>query len=152
MAHAREAIRKALITALTGLPTTGDNVGGRTSRADAASTNASLRVLVMQSPEVTSSEDGADEIGPYQERDLPVRIEGRVRGRADLEDALDDICAEVEQALAGNAALNSIVSSIDLRATWAEISGELEKELGLVTMDWNVVYRVDYSAPTAPQP
>lgn len=152
MPHAREAIRKAIISALTGLPTTGANVGGQTPRSDTATTDASLRVLVGLRPETTRSEEGDDELGPYHDRDLPVRIEGRVRGRTDLEDALDDICLEVEQALAASASVNAMVSSIDLQATWTELSGELEKLVGVVTMDWLVVYRVDYSAPTAPQP
>lgn len=151
MAHAREVIRKAILAAVTGLATTGANVSGRTARSDPASVDASLRVIVMPRAETKSQVDD-DEIGTLEIRELPVRIEGRVRQAADLDDAMDDICVEVEQALQNDATLGALVTKLTLEATWAEVTGDIEKTVGIVTMDWTVLYRCDHMAPTAPQP
>ncbi len=152
MAHARESIRKAVVTAVTGLSTTGARVTGRVLHTMEAANLPGLAVIVADDPEA-KSDLVQDESGVIESRDLPIRIEGRVYAVSDYEDTLDDISAEVETAMQGNAALAALIVSGSLRllATRIELDGEGEKVVGVVTQDWVVTYRVDVTAPTTAQ-
>ncbi len=151
MAHARASVRQAIVTALTGLTTTGSRVGGRLLHTAAPAATPCLSVIVAGSPETWS---GAmmHENGSVEARDLPVTIEGRIYALTGYEDTLDTIAAEVETALQGNAALAALCSEVRLISTQVEIDGEGEKPVGLLTMEWLVTYRVNRTAPTTAQP
>jgi hypothetical protein len=153
MAHARESIRKAVITALTGLTTTGSRINGRLIHTAEPGDLPALHVYVAMDGEVKSAVV-ADESGDTEARDLPIRIEARVYTLTDYEDTLDDITAEVETALQANAWLAALIvdGGLVLQQTAIEIDGEGEKPVGLATMDWLVTYRTDKTAPTTAQP
>jgi len=152
MAHARESIRKAVVTAVTGLTTTGSRVTGRVLHTRKAAELPGLAVIVADDPE-SKSDLVQDETGVIEARDLPIRIEGRVYALTEVEDTLDDICAEVETALQANSGLAALIvgGTLRLLSTRVELDGEGEKQVGVVTLEWLVTYRVDATAPTAAQ-
>lgn len=147
MAHARESIRKAIITACTGLTTTGSNVGGWNIHAIDATDLPWLSVKVTGEALSDSIEN---EFGDYEVRQLSVSIEARARALADLDDTLDDICAEVETAVMGDSSLAALIKDVQLVGTSFELDGEGEKPVGLATMEWIIDYRVNSTAPTSP--
>lgn len=151
MAHARASIRQAIITALTGLTTTGARVGGRRLHTSEPADTPGISVIVAESPETWSGLMD-HENGSVEARDLPVKIEGRVYALTGYEDTLDTISAEVETALQGNAALAALCSEVRLISTQVDVDGEGEKPVGLLTMEWLVTYRVNRTAPTTALP
>lgn len=146
--HARELIRKAIATAVTGLTTTGADVF--TSRLYPYEDDdlPNLSVYVARDPETVEDED--DVMGSYQIRVLPVEIVARVKATTELDDQLDDICAEVETALVGSATVKALVKSLRLVSTEIDMDNEGEKPVGAARMEWEVIYRVNGAAPTAP--
>ena len=150
MAHARETIRKATVTAITGLTTTSTRVHSRPLHTHLVSDMPNLSVIVAAAAESKSSKFG-NEYGSMEIRSLPVTIEGRVCAASEYEDTLDDIAVEVEAAMMTNAALWAIVTDAELISTAIDIDGDGEKPVGVVTMEWNLTYRVDSTAPTTAQ-
>jgi len=150
MAHARESVRKALVTAVTGLTTTAARVHSRPLHTHLIQDLPDLSVITASAAE-TKSGTFENEFGAYEIRSLPVTIEGRVCTLTDYEDTLDDISAEVETALMGNAALEALAVDVELLSTAIEIEGEGEKPVGVIVMEWLVSYRVDATAPNTAQ-
>jgi len=145
--HARELIRKAVASAVTGLATTGTSVFTNRLYPYNDDDLPNLSVYAAQSPE-TVEDEGT--MGSYQLRVLPVEIVARAKTTAELEDTLDDICAEVETALVGSAAVDALVKSLRLISTEIEMDNDGEKPVGAARMEWEVIYRVDGAAPTTP--
>ncbi len=151
MAHSRRAIRKAVVTAVTGLTTTGTNVVSWRLHAIDASERPQLAVMVAALPE-TVSDTVENQYGYTEIRDLPVTLEARVEQasastHADALDTLDDICQEVEIAMVGNAALSALVVDVMLESTEISMAGDGERPAALATMEWLVRYSVDRSSP-----
>lgn len=147
MAHARESIRKAITTAVTGLTTTGANVFTNHAYPFADADLPNLSIYVAHEAE-TSGDDG--EMGSYEIRILPFQIAVRAKANSTLDDTLDDSCAEVETAIQGAAAIKALVKEIQLISTEIELDNEGEKPVGVARMEWAALYRVDRTAPTTP--
>lgn len=150
MAHARESIRKAVVTAVTSLTTTSTRVHSRPLHTHLVADLPNLSVVTANGPE-TKSSSFENEYSSMEMRALPVTIEGRVCTLTDYEDTLDDIAAEVEAAMMTNAALWALANDVELLSTAIEIDGDGEKPVGVITMEWVVTYRVDSTAPTTAQ-
>ena len=156
MAHSREAIRKAIVTAVTGLTTTGTNVVDWRLYAVDEGDRPQLAVMVGMSPE-TVDDEIENEYGNTEVRALPVTIEGRTeQGSATKSiasdhtgvlDVLDDICAEVEFALNVDTTLGGLAVDVRLESTEINLAGGGELPVALVTMEWIVRYSVDRSNP-----
>lgn len=142
MAHARQAIREAVATLLTGLTTTGANVFQ--SRVFPYS-DAVLPALNV----VTENEEVEEHItGTTTLRRLVVRVEGRAKATSNIDDTLDTIAAEVEAAFYGDPQLSGSAKFGGLVSTAIELDGESEKPVGKVSLFFDIVYHVDGTAPT----
>ena len=139
MAHARTQIRNQLITTLTGLMTTGSNVfNSRVYNHD---------VLPCISV-YTLSEELGEESSLKQFRLLNVMVEVRAKAADNLEDTLDQIGVEVENAIFnnGDTTLSGKCKDFDYEGLDIELSGEAEQPFGLMTMRFLALYRVSKEA------
>ena len=136
MAHARKQIRDQLMTTLTGLTTTGSNVfNSRVYDHDA------LPCISVY----TLSEELGDESENKQFRMLNVMVEVRAKAADNLEDQLDQIGAEIEDAIFanGDTTLSDTCKEFDYDGLDIELSGEAEQPFGLMTMRFMAMYRVN---------
>ena len=149
--HARQQIREAVATAITGL-TSGAPV--YQSRVYPAEKQALPALLVY-----TTSEDvdlDSMLLGDHRAlRELTVRVECLSRLATGMDDQLDELCAEVETALTASiddkatpGAVGPLVKLGELAATEIELSDQAENPTGRAVMDWQLVYRVSSADPT----
>lgn len=138
MSHARQQIRDQLKTTLTGLATTGANVFN--SRVYDHETLPSLAIYTL-------SEELGEESGNKQLRMLNVVIEARAKATTNLDNTLDTIGAEVEDALfaSGDTTLNGKCKDFDFEGVDIELSGDQEQPVGLMSMRFVALYRVNKS-------
>lgn len=142
--HLRRQIREAIATAVTGLATTAARV--YQSRVYPLQ-NAELPGLLVYTESEVSERRTAPAPG-LMERRVRVVVRGVTKAVADLDDTLDQICKEVEVALAMPcAALAGIAKSITLLATELELAGEGEKPTGQAALTYEVVYLAAENAP-----
>ena len=144
MAHARQQIREAAATAVTSLTTTAARVYQSRVYPFAA---ANLPGLAVFSSLETLDED-ADAPDTKEYRILELVIEARAKSAADVDDTLDTICAEVEVALYADQTLGALSKTLQLKTTEIAFSGELDQEVGLAKMTFEIMYRVDATDPT----
>ena len=135
--HARQSIREAAVTALTGLTTTGANV--HDTRIFPLSESGLPCVAVYASEETTDR--GA--LGGRLARELDLVVRGYARGTSGVEDTLDTISEEVETALASIAGAKDVV----LRETRMEYDGEGDMPIASVEMVFSVLYHTAVGAP-----
>ena len=142
MAHARQQIRQQLITTLTGLATTGSNVVA--SRVYDIATSQFSRISKALAI-YTLSEDLGEESANKQMRLLDVVVEVREKASSNLDNALDAIGAEVEDALfaSGDTTLNGKCKHFNYDGLEISLSGDAEQPIGLMTMRFIAQYRVD---------
>lgn len=140
--HVRKQIRNAAKAALQGLATTGDRVYvSRVYPLDAAK----LPGLLLFTP----AEDSGREDSPTESmRDMTLQVHGIVAISSNLEDELDDIAMEVEQALdtLGLAGLAKIYHGI--QGTVSTLAGEdVDKPHGAIAMEFLYTYRTAAGSP-----
>ena len=136
MAHARKQIRDQLMTTLTGLTTTESRVfNSRVYDHDA------LPCISVY----TLSEELGEESQNKQFRMLNVMVEVRAKAADSLEDDLDKIGAEIEDAIFnnGDTTLSNTCKEFDYDGLDIELSGEAEQPFGLMTMRFMAMYRVN---------
>lgn len=146
MPHVREQIRDAVVTACTGLTTTGTRVYRERLYQLRAADLPGLRIYC-----------GAEQVEPDrlgaihgQQRDMELMVEGLARATSDLDETLDDIAAEVEAALAADITLGGKAKALYLAAIDdPEQSDEAEQPTGLVRLRYRVHYRTLNTTPTA---
>lgn len=136
MSHIRKRIRDAVVTALTGLTTTGTRV-------------YKSRVYPLESGKLpglciyTKSEDISTTTinrPRTQIRTLEVVIEGYVMANSAFDDTIDQISVEVEEALYTNALLGGLAKETNILSFDADYSGEGEKVVGVGRWTVNVIY------------
>lgn len=142
MPHARQQIREAFGTAVTGLTTTGSNV--YESRVYPFDTLPCLAIYTLS--EQTETEYSTS---TAQARQLSVVVEARAKANANLDDTLDQIAAEVEAAIHGDAGVSALVVDYEIEGTEIELEAEGEKPTGVLRMSYAVLYRVNPADPTA---
>ena len=132
MAHARQTIREAAATLVTGLTTTGTRVfQSRMAPQD------SLPCLLVTTEE-EQIEPGAFE--KQLDRRLTIRIIGLAKATSNVDDTLDTIAAEVETALGTNLAYQLTAIAVDFDET-------LEKPAGRIVLDFGYRYFTNAGAP-----
>lgn len=128
--HVRKQLRDAVVTALTGLATTGANAFG-------------ARVYPLQDAELpalrifTNAEQANAEtihLPTLVGRVLELVVEGVAKATADLDDTLDAIAKEVETALAPGVVVGSKTIALVYGGCDIELSGEGEKATGSISM------------------
>lgn len=140
MAHARQTIRQAIATAVTGLTTTGARV--YQSRLHTLR-DANLPCLL-----VNTDEEVIDSGLGVKTRLLSVKIRAVAKAAADLDDTLDTMAAEVETALAPGFTAGSKKLFANLTEMQVEMVDELEKPAGVIALSFEVIYATTIAAPT----
>lgn len=136
MSHVRQDIRDNIVTALTGLSITGSNV--YKTRVYPLANNKLPGLCVYTGSETS---EAVTLTRPRTKlRVLEVFVESYATATADLDDALDDICVEVEEALALDVTRGGKAKDTVVTATEMEFSGEGDKPVGVARMTVTVTY------------
>lgn len=134
--HPRTIIREAIVSAVTGLLTTGSYVTA--NRLNAHTELPSLNVL-------TSIENIRDDLGCMGTddliRELQLLIEGRVKTTSDPEDDLDTIVDEVEEAILNSVSVNGLAFDITLDSTAFSVNRDGAVPIGMVEMTFSFLYQ-----------
>lgn len=136
MAHVRKQIRDNVVTAVTGLTTTGANVY-RTRIYPLAS--GKLPGLAVY----TSSETSVYETltrPRTRSRTLELMVEGYASGTTNLDNTLDQIAVEVEEALETDPTRGGLAKDTQLTSTEVELVGEGESVAGVIKMTFEILY------------
>lgn len=137
--HVRQQIREAVVTALTGLTTTAARI--HDSRIYELRSLPAL--VVYATDEISEPSDLSGKI----DRELTVRVEGYAKAVSSVEDTIDTIGKEIEVAIDtdqtfGGLAMRTILDSVNI-----DLSGEGEKPLAVLTMDYKILYRTAKGSP-----
>lgn len=141
MPHARETIRSAVVTAVTGLTTTSTRVYESRYLPLGPSLSPSLCVYTrLDTPDYSA--------GVMQDRPrrvLEVHVEGYCDG-AD-QSVLDDMASEVEAAIFNNTALQGLVGSVSLGEQAMRVEGEGAELVSVIDMVFNITYSTAEGSP-----
>lgn len=142
--HVRQQIRDRIVTNVTGLTTTGTRVFK--SRVYPLNADTMPALLVYS----TSEDSEIDVMGSpgVLNRILSIAIEGYVRNITVYDNLIDDICQEVEIAMAGDQTINGLAKNSFLANTEITYNSEGDQAIGVVTMNYVVQYRTSTSAPS----
>lgn len=140
MAHAKQQIRAAVVTLVTGLATTGTRV--HSTRVYTHESVPSLNVLASAEEADPVAQDGT------QARMLEIVVEARALKVSGVDDQLDTIQAEVETALHADYRLGGVCVHCALSAVEDELISLAERPGIVRTMTFSCLY---YINPTDPE-
>lgn len=137
MAHARQQIRDAAVAAIEAANTKADSAvySGHVYPMDIL---PAINVTTPKRVDISADADGASMT--EAQYDLTLRVQIHVAKRADLDDEIDDLAAEVETALHGDTELAALVFNLELEEDETELADEAAKPHGLHTMTWTCNY------------
>lgn len=139
--HARQQIREAIATAVTGLTTTSTRVFQ--SRMRPASDSQLPCLLVT-----TDGEDIDTTVQARQARMLTVMVRAIAKSSSGLDDTLDQMALEVETAVAGAGSLGGKVpGGMELRRIDIEFDDTTDKPVGVASMEFRAGYFVSAGSP-----
>lgn len=144
--HARKQIRDAVVTAVTGLTTTGSNVFNSYPYDAQPADLPALKVMTpSESVDLTSSSFSG---GVRKEmRQLTVEVAGYAKGST-VHNTLDTIATEVEDAIMGDGSLAALVKDVYLTETEIEIE-QADERVGQVIMRFVCWYKVANNATSS---
>lgn len=147
MSHLRKQIRDAVVVKITGLTTTGANVF-QTSVFPINDSELPALLVQTDGDTVNTRSEGswAGRVPRNLDRTIHLTIKAIVRG-AVIDDALDEICLEVEKALGADRFLGGLSTDVALQDTRFEFTGDGEKPGGIATMNWQIEYWVLDTTP-----
>ncbi|WP_040475641.1 hypothetical protein [Paramagnetospirillum caucaseum] len=138
MAHVRQQVRGAVVTALTGLATTSSRVfASRDARIKPAEMPALCVYTTSESCRTTDKQGG-------QQRDIELVVEGHAAQAAELDDKLDLIASEVETALFADWSLGGLAVGLVLDRTSIGLLAEdehgraIDPKIGLIRLTFTV--------------
>lgn len=137
MPHVRQSIRDNVVTAVTGLSTTGSNVF-RTRVYPLE--HGDLPGLCVYANAEVSEVDTLNSTRSL-ERTVDIIVDAYVRATANYDNTLDTICAEVEAALATDVTRGANAKDTKLISTDIEYSDDGDRPIGMAQMTFQVVYR-----------
>ena len=148
MAHARQQIRDAVVTAVTGLSTTGARV--YPSRVHPLAKDFAPSLLVYTGDEEIEAHGQGRPVSLM--RSLEVIVDGRAGDvdAAAMEQKLDAIANDVEAALGvatGTAPLGGLVLNMQITGIEVERDGEGDRPMGAVRLAYSILYRTADAAP-----
>lgn len=136
--HVRRAIRERVASNITGLATTGSNVFQ--SRIHTLGGNNLPCILVYTQSETSEpNQMGTDRV---LDRTLSINLEIYVKATDDVDDVIDGICVNVEEAIAGDISVNNLARDITLSSTSINFIGEGDQPLGVASLTYDVLYQV----------
>jgi hypothetical protein len=136
MSHIRKQIRDAIVAVLTGLTTTGSRV--YKSRIYPLESGKLPGLCVFTKAETISNET----ITPprTQIRVIEAMVEIYVMANSNIDDSLDTVSLEVEEAIYSNQTLGGLAKGIDIVSFDADYSGDGEKVVGVGRLSLEVTY------------
>jgi hypothetical protein len=137
MAHVRKQIRDAVVTAVTGLTTTGSNVFR--SRVFPLETTKLPALCVFTKSEAVAFD--TLHIPRSINRVLEIGVEAYVSGTSNYDDTLDTIAVEVEEALAADVTLGGLSKDLQATAFEADFVGDGEQTVAIGRFTVEVQYR-----------
>ena len=141
--HLRRQIRDAFVDALVGLPTTSARVFAQRAYELQESELPALKIETYFES-VAASQMGFPRL---YERRLRLRVIAIARVATDLDDALDQICKEVEMALAMPVAtLAGLVKDVVLLGTDIAVAAD-SQPVGQAALTYEVFYMAAANAP-----
>jgi len=145
MSHVRQQIREAIALKLTGLTTTEDRVyQNRFTTLD----KANLPCLVITSIRDVSAGPISHDVPRTIQHDVSIKITAYAKALDNLDDALDDICEQVEVAMSTDRKLSGLVFNVDLQATDIDFNGEGDQPHGIAQLEYSVKYHVKENDPS----
>lgn len=145
MSHIRQQIREAIELKLTGLTTTEDRVyKNRVNPLD----KANLPCLVITSVRDVSLGPISHDVPRTIQHDASINITAYVKALDNLDDALDDICEQVEIAMSTDRKLSGLVFSVDLQATDINFNSDGDQPHGIAQLEYSVRYHVKENDPS----
>ena len=135
MAHVRKQIRDDVVTTLTGLTTTGTRVFASRVYPNEASKLPLLCVYSLNEASELIAMNGNQLL-----RSLEIVVEGYAKAKANLDDTLDTIAKEVEEALAVDPTRGSIAHKTVINDTEISLSEEGEQAIAVIRMSFQVDY------------
>lgn len=145
MAHARTAIRAAIVTALTGLTTTGARVFGERTYPKSDANLPCLQVMTGDEPEIIEGLSAT----PILERRMQLLVRCVAKANMPtLDTTLDNMLAEVEVAMNSAGTLSGKVKDISAPKS-IEYGGDdsLEKPVGIAQIIFEVIYFTKAGTP-----
>lgn len=136
MAHLRTQIRNALAAQLTGLASTASRVS-TTQFYPVAPSSLPCLLIVTEDENIEAASIGWP---PVLARELRARVVALASGTSGHEDALDQIAAEVEVALAADRTLGGLVKSAQLVGLRPSFDAESERPVGRMEMLYLFTY------------
>ena len=137
MAHVRKQIRDAIVTALTGLTTTGSNVFR--SRIYPLESSKLPGLCIFTRSEAVEFDTLT--ISRSINRVMDVSVEAYVSATADYDNTLDTIAVEVEEALAADVTLGGLSKDMQTTAFEVDFSGDGEQPVAVGRFTVTVQYR-----------
>lgn len=137
MAHVRKQIRDAVVTALTGLATTGSNVYRSRIYPLESSKLPGLCIFTLSESVVFDTMTLSRSI----QRELEVAVEAYVKGTSNYDNTLDQIAVEVEEAIASDVTLGGLAKDAQVTAFEAQFSGDGEQPVAIGRFSLLVQYR-----------
>jgi hypothetical protein len=142
MAHIRKTIREQIVTTVTSLSTTGSNV--YETRYFPLETG-NLPALIVYTNEETVDEYSLGAGTRSMIRTLSVVIEAHCRGTANLDDTLDTIAEEVEEAMCSDVTRGGNANDTKLLSTEYEFDSGSQKT-GLARFTYAISYATKENA------
>lgn len=136
MSHVRKQIRDNIVSTLTGLTTTGSKV--YKTRVYPLAEGKLPGLCIYTGSE--TSEASTLTIPRTKTRLLEVFVEAYAAGVTNVDDSLDQICVEVEEALAADVTRGGKAKDTVVTATEIEFSGEGDKPVGVARITVTVTY------------
>lgn len=137
MAHVRKQIRDAVVTALTGLTTTGSNVFR--SRIFPLEKTKLPALCIFTRSETTEFDTMT--ISRSTQRNLDIAVEAYVSATANYDNTLDTIAVQVEEAIASDVTLGGLAKDAQVTAFEADFSGDGEQPVAVGRFTVAVQYR-----------
>ena len=135
MSHVRQQIRDRMVTILTGLPTTGTKVYAMRKYA---LDDSKLPCLLIYTMDKSSS---LITIGSRTlMRNLTVAVETIVKNSDSVQDIVDNICRDVEEAVAADFTLNGLVKSCILTGTEINIVVDADRPISSARLVFTAQY------------
>jgi len=150
MAHPRQLVRDAFVTALTGATAAGASV--ESTRVLRYRRDQLPAVLVYFETETVEA-DSHNSSPRYLERTVSIVVEGWVQQAAgvEIENALDDLALEIETAIDADPYLGGVIGDLGARLddTTAEVREEGQQLLGLVALTYLCEYETQLGVTPA---
>ena len=149
MPHVRTQIRDAVAALLATTATAGDNV--LVGRTRPLGVEHPPTLMVYSTPAVSGGQENASVMGLSTPRRLSrvmmLSVVGHVQEATPCDDTLDQLAAEVEEALGGDIKLGGLVKDFVLASTVSQVDAVGDRHVGAIRLVFSVTYHTKENAP-----